>query len=252
MSKRFFSTRQLNLAKEKCEHITFSKKPEPTTFYLSNTPICKTSMVKDLGVYISSDLKWQSHTNSIRLKAYQKCYLILRTFSSKNIWTLLRLFTTYVRPILEAGSIIWSPQFCKDVQSVEQVQRYYTKRIFRRCNIPYTSYMDRLAKVNINTLEYRRCVADLTMVYKIVNNLVDIPIDNYFKLFTSPYDTRRHPWCLKLNPCVSSHHESYFSRRVVPVWNKLPRDLVVSKSLTDFIIKLKEYNLANICNFIYR
>lgn len=249
--KSFFDTRQLNLAKEKCEHITFSKKPEPTTFYLSKTPINKTTMIKDLGIFICSDLKWQSHTNYLKLRAYQKCYLILRTFSTKNIWTLVQVYTTYVRPVLETGSIIWSPQFCKDIRSIEQVQRYYTKKIFRKCNIPYTSYMDRLNKINMKTLEYRRCAADITMVYKIINNLVDLPFNKYFKLFSSPYDTRRHPLCLKLNSSVSNHHDSYFSRRVVPLWNKLPHDLVLSKSLNDFTRNLKQFNLAKICKFIY-
>ena len=187
----FFESRQLNLAQEKCDHICFGKNNEETNFNLSHSIISRTSLVKDLGVYISSDLKWDSHVNHVKLKAFKKAYLILRSFSSKNVWTLLRTYTTFVRPILEYGSIIWSPQFIKNINSVEQVQRYFTRKIFRRCGIPYNSYSDRLLKLNIKTLEYRRRESDLVMIFKIIHNLVDVPFAKYFEFFFNPVQYKK-------------------------------------------------------------
>ena len=42
-------------------------------------------------------------------------------------------------------------------------------------NIPFTSYSDRLIKLNHKSLEYRRLEFDLILVYKICYELVDIP-----------------------------------------------------------------------------
>ena len=42
---------------------------------------------------------------------------------------LVRTFTTYVRPLLEYNSIIWSPHLKKDIEAVEKVQRRFTKRL---------------------------------------------------------------------------------------------------------------------------
>ena len=41
----------------------------------------------------------------------------------------------------------------KDINLVESVQRKYTRIIFNKCNISYTSYFDRPAKINIKSLE---------------------------------------------------------------------------------------------------
>ena len=50
-----------------------------------------------------------------------------------------------------------------------------------RYNIPFTSYSDRLIKLNLKSLEYRHLEFDLIMVYQICYELVDIPINNCFE-----------------------------------------------------------------------
>ena len=41
----------------------------------------------------------------------------------------MRAYLTYVRPIVERDSIIWSPYTAKDIKNVETVQRRFTKRL---------------------------------------------------------------------------------------------------------------------------
>ena len=57
--------------------------------------------VKDLGVFISHDLKWARHTLYIHNTASARASQILHAFSSRNVWTLRHAFLTYARPILE-------------------------------------------------------------------------------------------------------------------------------------------------------
>ena len=49
----------------------------------------------------------------------------------------------------------------KNINYVEPVQIKYTRLIFNRCNISYTSYLGRLTKLIIKSLEYRRLESDL-------------------------------------------------------------------------------------------
>ncbi len=70
----------------------------------------------------------------------------------------LQMYSTYVRPILECASQVWSPVLKLNIDRIENVQRYYTRRILRRDNL---SYLDR-----INHLELK---ADLVLYFKMVN-----------------------------------------------------------------------------------
>ena len=54
-------------------------------------------------------LRHISYISSITAKASTGTYQILYSFSSNNVWVLLKAYTTYVRPILEYNSVIWSP-----------------------------------------------------------------------------------------------------------------------------------------------
>jgi len=55
--------------------------------------------------------------------------LILRCFQSRDPGLLMHAFITFVRPILEYCSVVWSPAFKKDIVRIEAVQRHFTKRL---------------------------------------------------------------------------------------------------------------------------
>jgi len=59
---------------------------------------------------------------------------------------------------------------CNQHTKIESVQRRFTKRI----PVLHLSYSERLEFLGLESLEYRRQFADLTMLYKIVHNLVDV------------------------------------------------------------------------------
>ena len=247
----FFKQRQLELAKEKCETMIISKRNVTNSFNIGEHTLQEVCSVRDLGIVISNNLKWDKHIYLIRQKAYQRAHHILRSFNTNNIWTLLKAYNTYVRPILEYNSVVWSPYLVKDITLIESVQRFFTKRIFCRSRIPFESYQDRLYKLNIRSLEYRRMETDLTLTFKILNNLIDLPINKFFTLNSKPYNTRSHKKCLTLKKVDTEFQKNFFSYRVIPVWNKLPSIIAEANTLIQFRSKLKKFDLTTIAKFIF-
>ena len=78
----------------------------------------------------------------------------------------IRAYVSYVRPILEYSSQVWSPSYMSNIDKIEKVQRYLTRRLFSRLNLPESSYHDELQYLCLESLELRRLHFDLTMVYK--------------------------------------------------------------------------------------
>ena len=238
--------RQLQLAANKCQHLTISKKDSDLVFFLEGQPIAKANKVKDLGIVISSDLKWSHHITQLRRKGYTRCYQILRSFRSKNIWIYIKAYITYVRPILETDSVIWSPHYIKDVNALESVQRLYLKSVCRRCNLKYSTYADRLNALGLKTLEYRRWYFDIVFVYKLINNLVDLDKNDFFSFETFSYNLRRHNLYLKKPNYKLDVLKYFFANRVINPWNNLPSNIVNSPSLDIFRKRLNNFNLQTV------
>ena len=79
--------------------------------------------------------------------------LIRRTFVHLDTYNFNLLYKTLVRPNLEYSNIIWSPFFKSDINLLENTQRRATRFI---PNINKLSYHERLEKLNLPTLSYRR------------------------------------------------------------------------------------------------
>jgi len=97
----------------------------------------------------------------------------------RDVATLKRAFTTYVRPLLEYASCVWSPSYCTVVRQIESVQRQFTKRL---SGCKQLNYKCRLARLSMDTLEFRRLHSDLVLVYKILFGVVDIIANDIFSL----------------------------------------------------------------------
>ena len=88
---------------------------------------------------------------------------------------LLEFNTTFNTPV-------WSPHLQKDIFLIESVQKRFTRNIRLRGNIPFSCYADRLNKLNIKSLQYRRLEFDLILTYKNCYGLVDIAFNDFFDI----------------------------------------------------------------------
>ena len=79
--------------------------------------------VRDLGIMVNESLTRSSHIAKIAAIShqrtnYQRVNLIFRTFVPRDVTMLLRAYATYVRPLLEYNTVVWSPSLKQDITSV--------------------------------------------------------------------------------------------------------------------------------------
>ena len=88
-----------------------------------------------------------------------------------------------------------------------------------------------------DTLENRRNLDSVSLMYKVVNTLVHIPLSNSVQLSYSR--TRaNHPYKFMHIFANSNRYKYSFFPGVIPLWNSLPSDAVCADSVKSFQAKL--------------
>jgi len=141
-------------------------------------------LVNDIGVDIDLALHFGKHIDRIVPKAYSRIGLLFRGFVSRNLHAFRQAYITYTRPLLEYASNLWSLHLLMHINSIERVQLNFTKRITELHDF---SYSERLSILNLDTLEYHRLSSDLTLYYKIFNNLTPWSPSEYLNVSMPPY-----------------------------------------------------------------
>jgi ribonuclease P/MRP protein subunit RPP40 len=168
---------QLTINTQKCFVLHLGKTNSKTVYTLYGCRINVAQNVADLGVDINCKLKYDTHINNIIGKAYSRVGILFKGFASRSLHILRQAFITYVRPVLEYASSVWSPYLLKHINAIEQVQKRFTRRID---SLSHLSYPERFAAINLEPLELRRLKSDLIMYFKCLNNLAALLSDEYF------------------------------------------------------------------------
>ena len=151
--------------------------------------------------------------------------LIRRTITYLDEYNFKLLFVSLVRPHIEYGNSIWSPLLKRDIKLIENVQRRATKYI---PSLKHLEYQERLKKVNLPTLQYRRFRGDMIETYKILHDIYDNDCTSgLFELKWS--NTRGHKYALKIRKSNSNLRKHFFTFRIAAVWYSLPCNVVEAK-----------------------
>ena len=139
------------------------------------------------------------------------------------------MFKVFVRPKLEYASQVWNPVYKGDIESLERVQRTFTKRIpgLQKC-----SYAERLQLVDLPSLKLRRMHLDLTFTYKLLHNYLKVDSAKFFKLKNSK--TRGHRLTLCKPIFKKDVRKHFYSNRVINAWNSLPDTVALAQNPKTF------------------
>ena len=194
---------------------------------------------KDLGVVVDDKLNFYSHIEEKVKKANQMLGIIKSTFKYIDCDIFSLLYKTLVRPHVEYASSVWSPHTKKHQEIIEKLQRRATKLV---PELKHLSYEERLRKLKLPTLQYRRLRTDLMQIYKITHNMVNMDINTYCKICR--YNTsmlqpvlrpanRGHPLKYQIQ-----HHQGvrnrFLTSRALNFWNNLSEKTVTSISINSF------------------
>ena len=243
--KSWADTWQLTIANSKCNILELGPHPSNTTFSISGTPIELSNTVKDLGVTIDSKLKFTQHITDIVRRAHQRASLIYRSFISRDTCILIRALKTYVRPLVEYASQIWSPTCLHLITKLESVQRAFTKKL---PGLSKLTYDHRLRTLNLQSLEHRRLLSDLMTCFKIIRGFTSITLSDIF--VPSPNTTSRgHPFRLLVPLAKTNTRKRFFTCRIIKIWNSLPLDTVCASSPLAFKHLTSRLDLSKFLTF---
>jgi ribonucleases P/MRP protein subunit RPP40 len=192
---------------------------------------------RDLGVIVDKRLSFESHIDKIVSRANRQLGLIKRSFVIRDKNSLLTLYNSTVRPILEYASPVWSPWKQKDIVRIERVQRRFTKLV-EGCK--GLTYQERLKKLDLPSLYFRRRREKLIQVFKILHQLHDTESSNFFKL-SNNMTTRGHSWKLQAVASRLALRSNFLTVDTIQDWNSLSEEVVSAQSLNAFKARLAKY-----------
>ena len=110
---------------------------------------------KDLGILVDDQLKFTQQVQQAVSKTNRLLGVIRRTYQYLDRTTFLHLYKGLVRPTLEYGVVVWSPQYQHDIDALEAVQRRATRMVPVLRHLDYES---RLKAFNLPTLILLMCI----------------------------------------------------------------------------------------------
>ena len=162
--------------------------------------------------------------------------LIRRSFSFLDVSLFKKLYISFVRPHLEYAQAVWSPYLAKHVNLLENVQIRATKLVD---GMKQLSYSERLRKLNLPTLLYRRYRGDMIELWKHFHSYDNITLPLKFQ--RNSRISRKHGFQLiwnKPKDGIRGIQTNSFYFRTVKTWNNLPRVVVDANNLNIFKTQL--------------
>jgi hypothetical protein len=193
---------------------------------------------KHLGVTITNDLSWDRHIDNVAAKGNRTLGFIRRNLRECIKQVRETSYLTIIRPTLEYAAMVWDPTTQTLIQTLENVQR-------RAARFVINDYTNRtpgcvtsmLTSLEWQTLEQRRRISRLVMMYKIQHQLVDIDRDLHLR----PGDSRtrgQHRFFQERSN-YDTLRNSFF-QRTVREWNHLQDTTVWASSIEEFRANLQQ------------
>ncbi|MCG7868088.1 MAG: reverse transcriptase family protein [Candidatus Thiodiazotropha taylori] len=213
-------------------------KPIHPELTMANSKIKEVNQHKHLGLIFSNDATWSNHIKVISEKAWKRIGYLRRLRFLLDRPSLQKIYTTFIRPLLEYGNIVWDNCTMENKRIVENIQLEAARLITggtKLCSIQKL-YDD----TKWETLEKRRSKQKLYQIYKMINGLSPQYLQQLI-----PYrvmQVNRYPVRNSQNFSIPLSRTVFYSSSFLPStlreWNALSQDTKNATSLSSFKYKL--------------
>lgn len=192
--------------------------------------------VNDLGFRFNEKLSFDAHYKYIVCRALHRTYNLFKAVRSRNPATLIKAYKTYVRPLLETGTTVFSPYKKKDIDLLESAQNNFTRKLAMRCSgLSYEFIPDGVTRrrvFGLPSLFSRRKRNDMVMAFKILTGRASLCSSSLFSVANSR--TRGSSIKIRAPSSRKQVRAKFFSLRVVPLLNKIINEDFLHLSLSSF------------------
>ena len=229
----------------KCEVIRITNRKSriiQADYTIHNQQLAQVDSSKYLGVNISRNLSWKRHIDITCKKANQTLAFLQRNIRTCPREVKVQCYQTYVRPIVEYAAIVWSPYTKCDTAKLEAVQRRAARFVTGQYQRT-VSVTGLLQQLRWQSLADRRLQARLAMLYRIVNEQVAIPL-SLFTALPGRSATRGAATKFMVPQCRTLTYKATFVPSIIPIWNRLPQEVISSPSIEAFKSQLASMHLS--------
>ncbi|GAB0175594.1 hypothetical protein GRJ2_000024600 [Grus japonensis] len=191
---------------------------------------------RDLWVWVDGKLNRSQHCALAAKRANGALGCIQHSVAGWSRDVTVPLYTALVRPHLEHCVQFWAPPCKKDIELLDCVQRRVTNMVK---GLNGQTYEEQLRSLGLFSLEKRRLRGDLITAYTFLKGSSEREGTDLLSLMTSDR-TQGNGMKLHQGKFRLNIKKGFFTESMVGHWNRLPREVVMAPSLSEFKKRLDD------------
>ena len=206
--------------------------------YLDNEFLESEDSVKLLGVDIDNKLDFTKHVTTMLKKGNQKLHALMRISKYLSEDKLRLVMKTFIESQFNYCPLIWMCHSRSLNTKINKLHERALRVVYKDDNLTFEQLLEKDNSVTVHHRNLRKLAVEM---YKVKNNLSPIPVQNIFKQQENTQNLRGGKDWVIPKVCTVNNGIETIRYRGPKTWELLPQEIKDSKTLTDFVEKIKDW-----------